>query len=125
MSSPPSVRVSISTFSSPSNRRAVSMKRSAIAGSFTVARLTLRYSRFAETPAAAAVPRTIRSTFSGSAAQVDCAYVGDSPFDVRAAKAAGMYAVAVTWGGIHARNRLEEEEPDAVVDSAEELLGVV
>ena len=59
------------------------------------------------------------------AAQADCAYVGDSPFDVRAAKAAGMYAVAVTWGGIHARSRLEEEEPDVVVDSAEELLGVV
>ncbi len=31
------------------------------------------------------------------------AYVGDSPFDVRAAKAAGMFAVAVTWGRIHDR----------------------
>src|SRR6185437_16877526 len=28
----------------------------------------------------------------------ETAYVGDSPFDVLAAKAAGMYAVAVTWG---------------------------
>jgi len=55
----------------------------------------------------------------------DCAYVGDSPFDVRAAKAAGMHAIAVTWGGIHTRGRLEEEEPDAVVDSAEELLGAL
>jgi pyrophosphatase PpaX len=51
----------------------------------------------------------------------DCAYVGDSPFDVRAAKTAGMHAVAVTWGGIHTRDRLEGEEPDAIVDSAEEL----
>ena len=51
------------------------------------------------------------------------AYVGDSPFDVRAAKAAGMFAVAVTWGGIHDRSLLEAEDPDAVVDSAEELLG--
>jgi pyrophosphatase PpaX len=51
------------------------------------------------------------------------AYVGDSPFDVRAAKAAGMHAVAVTWGRIHERERLEREEPDAIVDSAEELLG--
>jgi pyrophosphatase PpaX len=50
------------------------------------------------------------------------AYVGDSPFDMRAAKAAGMYAVAVTWGRIHDRERLEREEPDAIVDSAEELL---
>ena len=37
------------------------------------------------------------------------AYVGDSPFDVRAAKAAGMFAVAVTWGRIHDRARLEAE----------------
>jgi pyrophosphatase PpaX len=53
------------------------------------------------------------------------AYVGDSPFDVRAAKAAGMFAVAVTWGRIHHRGRLEAEQPDAVVESAEELLGVL
>jgi pyrophosphatase PpaX len=50
------------------------------------------------------------------------AYVGDSPFDIRAAKAAGMFAVAVTWGRIHDRSRLEREEPDAIADSAEELL---
>jgi pyrophosphatase PpaX len=50
------------------------------------------------------------------------AYVGDSPFDMRAAKAAGMHAVAVTWGRIHDRAKLEREEPDAIVDTAEELL---
>jgi len=55
----------------------------------------------------------------------NAAYVGDSPFDVRAAKAAGIFAVAVTWGGIHGPERLEEEEPDAVVDTAEELLAVL
>jgi pyrophosphatase PpaX len=55
----------------------------------------------------------------------ECAYVGDSPFDIRAARAAGMHAVAVTWGGIHDREKLEREEPDAIVDTAEELLGVV
>jgi pyrophosphatase PpaX len=55
----------------------------------------------------------------------EIAYVGDSPFDVRAAKAAGMFAVAVTWGRIHERERLEAEEPDAIVDTAEELLGVL
>jgi pyrophosphatase PpaX len=55
----------------------------------------------------------------------DTAYVGDSPFDVRAAKAAEMFAVAVTWGRIHERERLEAEEPDAIVDTAEELLGVL
>ncbi|HET9114501.1 MAG TPA: HAD-IA family hydrolase [Gaiellaceae bacterium] len=55
----------------------------------------------------------------------DTAYVGDSPFDVRAAKAAGMFAVAVTWGRIHDRSRLEAEQPDAIVDTAEGLLGVL
>jgi pyrophosphatase PpaX len=55
----------------------------------------------------------------------DCAYVGDSPFDVRAAKAARMHAVAVTWGGIHLRDKLEKEAPDTIVDTPEELLGVL
>ena len=55
----------------------------------------------------------------------DCAYVGDSPFDIRAAKAARMHAVAVTWGGIHDREKLEREEPDAIVESAEDLLAVL
>jgi pyrophosphatase PpaX len=54
-----------------------------------------------------------------------CAYVGDSPFDIRAAKAAGMHAIAVTWGGIHDRGKLEAEKPDAIVDTAEELYGVL
>jgi len=52
----------------------------------------------------------------------ETAYVGDSPFDIRAAKAAGMYAIAVTWGRIHDRGRLEREQPDAIVDTAKELL---
>ena len=55
----------------------------------------------------------------------DCAYVGDSPLDIRAAKAAGMHAVAVTWGGIHDRAKLEAEKPDVIVDSAEDLYGVL
>ena len=53
------------------------------------------------------------------------AYVGDSPFDVRAAKAAGVYAVAVAWGGIHPAEALEREQPDALARHAEELLGVL
>jgi pyrophosphatase PpaX len=55
----------------------------------------------------------------------EAAYVGDSPFDVAAGKAAGVYTVAVTWGGIHGRESLEAEHPDAVVDTAEELLAVL
>ncbi len=53
----------------------------------------------------------------------EAAYVGDSPFDVQAAKAAGCFAVAVTWGGIHSAERLAREAPDALVGTTEELLG--
>jgi pyrophosphatase PpaX len=52
----------------------------------------------------------------------EAAYVGDSPFDIAAAKAAGVLAVGVTWGGIHSAERLAEERPDALVSSPEELL---
>ena len=55
----------------------------------------------------------------------DAAYVGDSPFDVQAAKAAGVHAVAVTWGRIHDEERLACEEPDAIVHTAEELVAAL
>jgi len=59
------------------------------------------------------------------AVPAEAAYVGDSPFDVAAAKAAGCYAIAVTWGGIHDEVRLAAEEPDAIVHDPEELLAVL
>jgi pyrophosphatase PpaX len=55
----------------------------------------------------------------------ESAYVGDSPFDIGAAKAADVYAVAVGWGGIHPDDRLLAEEPDAFVRTPEELLDVL
>lgn len=53
------------------------------------------------------------------------AYVGDSPFDIQAAKAGGLTAIAVTWGRIHDRDRLEREEPDHIVETTEELHAVL
>jgi pyrophosphatase PpaX len=53
------------------------------------------------------------------------AYVGDSPFDIRAAKAAGVHSVAVGWGGIHSAEVLRRERPDLFVEHAEELLGAL
>jgi pyrophosphatase PpaX len=55
----------------------------------------------------------------------DAAYVGDSPYDIRAAKAAGVFAIAVAWGGIHSDEVLEREQPDAFVRHAEDLLAVL
>jgi pyrophosphatase PpaX len=54
------------------------------------------------------------------AAPGDAAYVGDSPFDVAAARAAGVFAVAVGWGRIH-----RVEQADAFVETPEALLGVL
>jgi pyrophosphatase PpaX len=50
----------------------------------------------------------------------EAAYVGDSPFDVAASRAAGVFAVAVGWGGIH-----RVEDADAFVETPEELIGVL
>ena len=55
----------------------------------------------------------------------EAAYVGDSPFDIRAAKAAGAFAVGVAWGGIHSDERLLAEGPDAFVRSPDELPNVL
>jgi pyrophosphatase PpaX len=59
------------------------------------------------------------------AAPASAAYVGDSPFDIAAAKAAGVLAVAVGWGGIHPDERLLHAGPDILVQTAEELHGVL
>jgi len=55
----------------------------------------------------------------------DSAYVGDSTFDVRAGNAAGVFTVAVGWGNIHPRERVEAEHPDAFVETPGELLDVL
>ena len=57
------------------------------------------------------------------AAPAEAAYVGDSPFDVGAGRAAGVFTVAVAWGNIHAVEALAEA--DALVETPEELLDVL
>jgi pyrophosphatase PpaX len=54
------------------------------------------------------------------ATPADAAYVGDSPFDVGAARAAGVFAIAVSWGGMH-----DVDDADAIVHGTEELLDVL
>jgi pyrophosphatase PpaX len=52
------------------------------------------------------------------------AYVGDSPFDVQAAKAAGLTSVAVSWGAFSA-DRLREAEPDHLVSDIQSAVDVL
>ena len=59
------------------------------------------------------------------ASPADAAYVGDSPYDIAAGNAAGVFTVAVGWGGIHPDERLLHAEPDVLVHTAEELHGVL
>jgi pyrophosphatase PpaX len=50
----------------------------------------------------------------GGVPKEEAAYVGDSPFDVLAAKAAHLTSVAVSWGAF-SEDRLREAEPDHLV----------
>jgi pyrophosphatase PpaX len=51
---------------------------------------------------------------AGGFPREEAAYVGDSPFDVEAAKAAGLTSVAVSWGAF-SEDRLREAVPDHLV----------
>jgi pyrophosphatase PpaX len=55
----------------------------------------------------------------------DSAFVGDSPYDITAGKAAGVFTVAVSWGKIHPEERLLEAGADVLVHSPKELLDVL
>ncbi len=54
----------------------------------------------------------------------DAVYIGDSPFDLQAAAAAGCAAIGVTWG-VFRREALEPTAPLVIVDTPAELLGVL
>jgi pyrophosphatase PpaX len=55
----------------------------------------------------------------------DAAFVGDSPYDIAAGKAAGVFTVAVSWGKIHPEVRLLEAGADVLVHTPRELLDVL
>jgi pyrophosphatase PpaX len=55
----------------------------------------------------------------------EAAFVGDSPFDVQAGKAAGVFTVGVSWGKIHPAERLLDLGADVIVHSPAELLDVL
>ena len=51
----------------------------------------------------------------------DAIYVGDSPFDIRAAHAARVTAAAAAWGDIFPRDVLVAEAPQMVFDSPDQV----
>ena len=55
----------------------------------------------------------------------EAAFVGDSPYDMGAGKAAGVFTVGVSWGGIHGEEQLLEAGADILVHSVAELRSVL
>ena len=53
-----------------------------------------------------------------------CLYVGDSPYDLQAGRAAGCATVAVTWG-VFSREVLLTEHPDFICDTFEGFVDAV
>ena len=62
--------------------------------------------------------------FLGDVPPEEAAYVGDSPFDVAAAKAAGVTSVAVSWGAF-SEDTLREAGPDHLVGDIDAAVDVL
>lgn len=53
-----------------------------------------------------------------------CVFIGDSPFDIQAGKAAGVMTVAVLWGPF-SKETLLKEKPDHIIHKIEELSKII
>ncbi len=60
----------------------------------------------------------------GNVPKEEAVYVGDSPFDVEAAKAAGLTSVAVSWGAF-SEGTLRAAEPDHLVPDIDAAVDVL
>ena len=60
----------------------------------------------------------------GNVPKREAVYVGDSPFDVEAAKAAGLTSVAVSWGAF-SEDTLRAAEPDHLVSNIDAAVDVL
>ena len=62
--------------------------------------------------------------FLGDVPPREAAYVGDSPFDVAAARAAGVVSVAVSWGAF-SEDTLRSAGPDHLVEDIDSAVDVL
>ncbi len=60
----------------------------------------------------------------GNVPRENAAYVGDSPFDIEAAKAAGLASVGVSWGAF-TEDSLRAAAPDHLVSDLDEAVDVL
>ena len=61
---------------------------------------------------------------AGDVPREKAVYVGDSPFDVQAAKAAGLTSVAVSWGAF-SEDTLREADPDHLVPDIDAVVDLL
>lgn len=54
----------------------------------------------------------------------DAVYVADEERDILSARKAGVKIISVTWG-FNSRKALEKENPDFIVDKAEEIIDII
>ena len=54
-----------------------------------------------------------------------CVYVGDSPYDVQAGKAAGCTAIGVAWGGVFSEEELRAASPHYLCTSYNRLVEIL
>jgi pyrophosphatase PpaX len=71
-------------------------------------------------------PAPVRFALDALAAPpAEAVYVGDSPFDLQAGRAAGTATAAAMWGDIFARDALLAERPDLVFESPHDVAAEV
>ena len=66
-------------------------------------------------------PSSIKRLCKGLVDSLELLYIGDTIFDIRSGKAAGVRTGGITTG-YHSRKRLESENPDYVFNSLTEML---
>lgn len=98
---------------------------SMILASFRHATRTVLAREIPDEELVAAVGGPPSTTRCASSTPAEAAFVGDSPFDVGAGKAAGVYSVGVTWGRLHSEERLRQAGADTIVHAPSELLDVL
>lgn len=106
-----------------SKRGAVARRTMEVCGLWGLAELVVSADDVARgKPDPEPVHRALRSLdLDGCAHEV--VFVGDSPFDLRAGRAAGTRTAAVSWGPF-ARSLLDAERPDYFLESLNELLAL-
>ena len=101
-----------------SKRRAMANRALAVTGLDKYVEMIVA---FEDTPAHKPDPEPVQKALKafGSAPE-EALYVGDSPYDIRCGKNAGVYTAGVTWG-VTSEEQIRMEQPDLIAHDLMEL----